>query len=127
MFDEYIDPQGKIKIYVDGTEVSGVLMDGTPVPNMETTTAHLRYCSLLGNKGQEIIDFAAQSDNGIHEYKVEIADVYTWVYDGKIIHYEVLDKGFLGADVKIKLCGKFKYIRGTAEYNTVFDNHVFEV
>jgi len=117
MLVDPIDPYGKIKVYVDGIEITGIHLDGIPVPYMRTETARLTYNTILGDEGQRIIDTSAHSDNEIHEYTVKIADIYTWIYEGKIIDYKLLDTMTLGADVKIKLCGKLKYIRGAEEVN----------
>jgi len=117
MLVDPIDPYGKIKVYVDGIEIAGVQDDGIPVPHLRSETATLSYNTVLEDEGQRIIDTAAHSDNEIHEYTVKIADIYTWIYEGKIINYKLLDGTILGADVKIKLCGKLKYIRGAEEVN----------
>lgn len=117
MLVDPIDPYGKIKVYVDGIEIAGVKDDGIPVPHMRTETATLSYNTVFEDEGQRIIDIAAHSDNEIHEYAVKIADIYTWIYEGKIINYKLWDGTTLGADVKIELCGKFKYIRGAEEVN----------
>lgn len=112
MDNEFINCQGDTLIYIDGVKISGVLVDYVPIPDMRSNRATLMYNSILGDEGQKIIDMAAHSGGEIHEYRVEIGGLYKWVYDGKITHYKALHDGWLIADVEIKLCGKFSYIRG---------------